>query len=509
MAGAKANRLTVTGTGITPTGMYSGSGSATVTGISDSRVPDSTTFTRTYLRSNSASDFLSSDSPSTLSRAGLLNEELVMDDGEDKENESGSGSVGQFTPSGVSYDSYTPGSGTVSMSGSGSHGSGSYMPVEVTHQVAPTPRVEVTVPVDPTHPVLDTLLVVVLVVAAIHFGRKYLPVAVWVVIPQSHPARLATTFVHLPTSPRYREQSPLTPATSVTLSDIASEKYIGASLASAEYETAAVIQSSRASSICSFQSLQTISDHLSVDDGKSDSSYRTASEPEVGSDYRTALEPDEPASTSAYVSAPTFELPEIPSENQLNRSVLLSLKLGEDDDSENESKRSFTICVGVFGVVTRGNVITAFSTCIVGCYPPAITNSDTITLIGVYQFDVQAAATFRNPIIGKFPAVPKFTYSPARSPAEISRSLASSPSLPPLPLSPSLPSLRSSPPSSHPSTPPTSLPISTLGRTLIVMPMSTVLSSASSLPASTQVVHPTTAALSQSTWSILDFTPAR
>ncbi|KAF9529450.1 hypothetical protein CPB83DRAFT_893540 [Crepidotus variabilis] len=222
-------------------------------------------------------------------------------------------------------------------------------------------------------------------------------------------------------------------------------------------------------------------------------------------------EQDEPSvvSTSAYVSAPTFELPEIPSENQLNRSVLLSLKLGEDDDSKNKSKRSFTICVGVFRVVTRGNATTAFSTCIVGCYPPAITNSDTITLVGVYQFDVQAAATFRNPIIGKFPAVPEFTYSPARSPAEISRSLASSPSLPPLPLSPSLPSSRSSPPSSHPSTPPTSLPISTLGRTLIVMPMSTVLSSASSLPASTQVVHPTTAALSQSTWSILDFTPAR
>ncbi|KAF9530522.1 hypothetical protein CPB83DRAFT_165178 [Crepidotus variabilis] len=540
MTGTRTDSLTVTGTGITPTGTYagtySGSGSATVTGISDSRVPDSTTFTSTYLRSNSASDFLSSDSPSTLSRARVIKRRVassnksyssgsqsgasrsVTDDGEDKENESGSGSVGQFTPSGVSYDSYTPGSGTVSMSGSGSYGSGSYTPGSGTMSMSGsgtrsggytsetwsgtpsgsytpsgtytasgsyTPSGSYTAsgsytpssgytPASGTGSGSDTLRPEV---SSSSGPGGHTPISSsetgYDICPSSDLTEMSRTmsFGVTPT-PR----SPLTPAISVTLSDIASEKYISASLASTEYETAAVIQSSRASSIRSFQSLQTISDYLSVDDGKSDSSYRTASEPEVGSDYRTASEPDEPASASVYVSAPTFELSEIPSESQLNTPVLSSLKLGEDDDGETESEvyvpspsripsirslRSFSDrspSASVFSELLPEEVPlppSAPASLVVVPQPlPSLTPSPSLGSIDLTPRQQRRSAT---PSLASSPSVPEFTYSPARSPAEISRSLASSPSLPPLPPSPSPPSSRPSPPSSRPS-PPSSHP---------------------------------------------------
>jgi hypothetical protein len=105
---------------------------------SATQVPSSTTFTSTFLGSDYDSEASFAQSPSTLSRARVIRRRVastarsassgyqteVSRSSSDKENEdsvSGSG-----TPVG-SYGSHTPGSGSLSLNGSGAYGSGSYL----------------------------------------------------------------------------------------------------------------------------------------------------------------------------------------------------------------------------------------------------------------------------------------------------------------------------------------------------------------------------------------------
>ena len=123
------------------------------------------------------------------------------------------------------------------------------------------------------------------------------------------------------------ELETVTPITRIsdTLSDMALEKYVTASMGSTEFLTA-VVQSSRAS-ITSFESFLSIPG--------SDSEYATANS-STSSDYQSALEPAKsPRSVSpesVYITADTIssELGDIPSE--VSTPTLSSLRLGSEPD---------------------------------------------------------------------------------------------------------------------------------------------------------------------------------
>ena len=123
------------------------------------------------------------------------------------------------------------------------------------------------------------------------------------------------------------ETETVTPITrsSDTLSDVASEKYVTASMGSTEFLTA-IVQSSRAS-ITSFESLLTIPG--------SDSEYATANT-SSSTDYHSVLEPPKSprpfSPESVYITPDTFssELGDIPSE--VSTPTLSSLRLGSEPD---------------------------------------------------------------------------------------------------------------------------------------------------------------------------------